>query len=208
MSLNTKGIGPQLKLKLSKKGIKTKKQLLKHIDELPIITQVHLKYKVKDSLTRKIVEELEPKLTGVPTKVVISGSYSRGKKNPGDIDLIFEEIKSYNINDYLEYLNKTFDHIVIFAKGTDKVSLLIKLGKEYVKCDIFITNKKEYYATLLYVTGSQKFNIIMRGVAKKHGYVLNQKGLFYDGKQHNFNSEKKYFEAIGMKYKSPEEREI
>ena len=208
MSLSIKGIGPQLKLKLSKKGIKTKKQLIKHIDELPIITQVHLKYKVKDSLTRKIIEELEPKLTKVSTKVVISGSYSRGKKNPGDIDLIFEENKSYTIDDYLTYLNKTFEHVVVFAKGTDKVSLLIKWGKEYVKCDIFITNKKEYYAMLLYATGSQKFNIIMRGIAKKHGYVLNQKGLFHNGKQHNFNSEKKYFEAIGIEYKTPEEREM
>lgn len=76
------------------------------------------------------------------------------------------------------------------------------------KMDVFQTPKKYKYSMLLYSTGSKKFNIRMRGKAKKMGYLLNQTGLYRrDGKSPLIlTSEKEYFDKLDMEYLTPEQR--
>ncbi len=200
--MDIKGIGSKLEKSLKDQGITTIKQLMKKeiFNTLPIVSQLWLKYKPETKIPRKIIEELEPKLSN---HAIIAGSFLRGKSSSSDIDIVFLPDKNYTIKDYL----KNLPHIII-SEGDDKVSILYKYKTKYIQIDIFITNKKEYYAMLLYVTGSKTFNMIMRGIAKKQGYLLNQKGLFKGNKQYNFDSEEGYFKKLGMKYKTPKERDI
>ena len=65
-------------------------------------------------------------------------------------------------------------------------------------------NKGAYY---LYFTGPKAFNISMRGLAKKKGMLLNEKGLFKGKKCVASETEEEIFEALGLEYMSPEERE-
>jgi hypothetical protein len=79
--------------------------------------------------------------------------------------------------------------------------------KYIYKLDAFRTTPADEIPMLLYSTGSKEHNISMRASAKKQGMLLNQKGLFLDGKLvPDLNSEKDYFDALGLEYKEPCER--
>jgi len=87
-----------------------------------------------------------------------------------------------------------------------------KYGKRVrVKVDIFLAEPHEYIFALLFATGSGAFNVRMRAVAKRKGYLLNQKGIYRRTKSGTLNKisishEKQVFKLLGMKYRSPEER--
>jgi DNA polymerase/3'-5' exonuclease PolX len=64
---------------------------------------------------------------------------------------------------------------------------------------------------LLYATGSKQFNIRMRGIAKRMGYVLNQYGLYKLPINPNstplpVNSEKDFFKILEIPYIPPPNR--
>jgi DNA polymerase/3'-5' exonuclease PolX len=87
-----------------------------------------------------------------------------------------------------------------------KLSNAAKEKKVY-KIDAFRTNTADKIPMLLYSTGSKEFNVMMRGKAKKLGYLLNQKGLFKDGKLvPDLKTELDYFKILDLEYKEPKMR--
>jgi DNA polymerase/3'-5' exonuclease PolX len=113
-----------------------------------------------------------------------------------------------SIDKYLEYLSKKFKEIHVYLHGNDKASLIVRDISKYYKLDVFRVPTKYQHAMLLYSTGSKEFNIQMRAIASKMGYLLNQNGLY---KKNNTNpvkvsSEKDFFTILGMKYVEPEKR--
>lgn len=87
-----------------------------------------------------------------------------------------------------------------------KPSVASKEKKVY-KIDAFRTNTADKIPMLLYSTGSKEFNVMMRGKAKKLGYLLNQKGLFKDGKiVPDLKTELDYFKILDLEYKEPKMR--
>jgi DNA polymerase/3'-5' exonuclease PolX len=69
------------------------------------------------------------------------------------------------------------------------------------------TIESELPYALLFYTGSKKFNIIMRGIAKKKGYLLNEHSLYdINMKPYSAKSEKDIFDKLGMNYHEPSER--
>ena len=60
----------------------------------------------------------------------------------------------------------------------------------------------------LFLTGSQKFNIIVRGEAKRQGYKLNQYGLWQGDERIAGKSEEQIFDALGLKYVRPIDRSV
>ena len=46
----------------------------------------------------------------------------------------------------------------------------------------------------------------MRGIAKKKGYMLNQNGLYKNGKLITINSEKEIYDLLGIPYVKPKDR--
>jgi DNA polymerase/3'-5' exonuclease PolX len=100
-----------------------------------------------------------------------------------------------------------------YSKGKDKMSLIVDMSEllnsenKVYKIDAFRTTKEEQVPMLLYSTGSKEFNVTMRSKAKKLGYLLNQKGLFKNGtKVPDLNTEKAYFDVLGMEYLEPSKR--
>ena len=144
-----------------------------------------------------------------------------------------KKISEYkNIIDKLNESNIKFHEP--FANGNDKIATLIevdliksKLVKEYpefkklfkctssckvnVKIDIFLSNTEDYIFAKMFAIGSGSFNIRMRSVAKKKGYLLNNHGLW---KKTSVNilekmpikTEKEIFDFLNIKYKQPSER--
>lgn len=158
-------------------------------------------------IMKAVVEKIQP---GV---FEIVGSYKRGSKDSGDVDIIittprYDSRMLDKINNVLE---QDPNYVAYITRGHERTTFLYKspfskpTGKVR-QIDILYVKSATFPAALLYFTGSSEFNQMMRGVAKKQGYKLNQNGLFYNGKLVKVASEKDIFDKLGMKYVQPVDR--
>jgi DNA polymerase/3'-5' exonuclease PolX len=223
------GIGNDKANTLIKLGLKYVSQLKmkKWRTYVTDATILWMDHKPLQKIHRKLITMMKPTLINdfIKTilvkkhlvKIQIVGGYLRKKEYCKDIDIMIVS-NTLTIQNYIDYLTSKYK-IVVYSRGINKASLLMcGIYKNYYKVDIFITPTKYQYAMLLYSTGSREFNIKMRKLAKKKGFLLNQKGLFpvsnnsslkvtvESGKPVKINSEKQIFEKLGMKYILPENR--
>lgn len=154
-----------------------------------------------------------------------AGSYRRGKKDSGDIDVLV----TYKGNDakkgegsfglVVEELKRTGYLVDDFAFGEKKYNGVCKLPRHKFnrRIDIMYTEPARFPFALLYFTGSQEFNIAMRNHAL-HGldgksFSLNEYGLKLAGAKkddtisHKFNTEQDIFKFLKIGYVEPTERE-
>ena len=147
----------------------------------------------------------------------IVGSYRRGMTDSGDIDIIItnssDDKKAFN--DFLDAMIRLKLVTHVLSRGAHKSLTIAKLpGMERSRrVDFLYTSPKEYPFAILYFTGSKVFNTLMRQRALDLGYSLNEHGLYkmVSGKkgamiQQDFPTEKSIFDFLGMKYKTPTER--
>lgn len=191
------------------------------------------------SLTRSTVElvakriERVLKLRNLFDKFIVTGSYRRGEEyGIGDVDILIQQTKtkrsiSTPIKKYLKY-KRGPTYVATYVDGPKKFSFLVKvpfsLGKYgantviytpedkfYVHVDIrIIDNAAHFPYALLYFTGSKKFNIHIRNIAKNMNLKLNEYGLYHrDTGEHiekKLSSEKAIMEYLEMKYIEPTNR--
>ena len=77
---------------------------------------------------------------------------------------------------------------------------------EGVQTELYYTNEKEWGADLLAYSSPKGSAIGLRVLAKKKGLHLTQHGLFKGKKRIAGKTEKEIYNALGRKYKKPEER--
>ena len=208
------GIGKSKADKLIQLGLTDIKQLKQKKWESYINTgtKLLLNKKPLTTIPNSLIKSIETKLTSFKlAKTKLVGGFLRKKPFSKDIDVMIIS-DSDIIDDYIKYLENTFSYVKVYIKGSDKASVIIYTPKEqYLKMDIFVSPKKYQYAMLLYATGSKQFNIRMRGIAKRMGYVLNQYGLYKlpiktTSTPLPVNSEKDFFKILEMPYISPHNR--
>lgn len=92
-------------------------------------------------------------------------------------------------------------------------SRITKENAVYIKADIFLTRPDEYVFALLFATGSGKFNVRMRRLAKIRGYLLNQRGLYRRTADKSgilqlvpIKNEHEVFDLLNMRYLLPKDR--
>jgi DNA polymerase (family 10) len=207
------GIGKTKANDLIKNGLKSMEELQqkKWQDQLTDGTKLLMKYKPLRKIPRTTIQKIESRLIGFKGAVTkLVGSYLRHKPYSRDIDIMIVSNKKKILYEYIKYLKDeaNFKTIHIYAQGTEKMSLLVKSGTKYLKIDVFVSTIAQQHAMLLYATGSKNFNIYMRSIARKQGYLLNQMGLFKTGssKSANIKSEKDIFKKLNMDYTEPKNR--
>lgn len=211
------GIGSKKVEELIAEGLTDVKQLKskKWLKKLNLDTQIILEHDPLRYIYIEDIHKIESKLVGFRNDIILVGSYRRNKPVVRDIDILFMHKTKNDIEEYLEYLKKTFSNkIWIYANGEMKISMIIQPNKNNAslkyKADIFITNTDNYYSMLLYSTGSKEHNIKMRSVARRNGYLLNQDGIFDLKTKIKVNksgdNEKKLFEILGMNFVHPTQR--
>ena len=156
-------------------------------------------------------------------KFQIVGSYRRGAKDSGDIDIIFT-----SLNDNKLIFDKFIDKLLHSGDGNGENILLhllsrgptksLTIGKLPLKdaiprrLDFLYTSLNEFPFALLYFTGSKDFNTAMRQHALNLGLTLNEHGFHKINKTKTkeakidatlFTSEKDIFDYLGMVYKEP-----
>lgn len=226
------GIGPvRAKELYEKQGIEKVEDLFDRQDLLNEKQKIGLKYykdfekRIKRTemnkhaqLIKSTVEKVHPDIT-----VEIMGSYRRGAADSGDIDvLVTHKDDPENFSRYFDDVVKRLQEIDYicdtFAKGTKKFNGVCRLKRHkfFRRLDIMYTRKQEWPFALLYFTGDQAFNILMRKWALDKKMSLNEYGLKYtegdrkgelvDATEAGFEDEKSVFEFLGIGYVAPEDR--
>ena len=219
------GIGPKKAKDLVGKGIKSISELREKQGEvLNDIQKIGLKY-YEDILERiprseideynEIFQESFNKVREQDSEYEIVGSYRRGLKTSGDIDVIITSINYQMFSNFLDNLIEKKIIIEVLSRGKTKCLVITKIpnSKYARRVDFLYTTPEEYPFSVLYFTGSKAFNTVMRGHALKMGFSLNEHQLskMVDKKKeekvsHIFKSEKDIFDFLNLKYKEPIER--
>jgi deoxyribonuclease-4 len=144
-------------------------------------------------------------------KFEVVGSYRRGAKTSGDIDILISW-PPFALKRIVAEMESDGAIKKVLAAGKSKAMLVVTGG---IRVDLLAAPKESYAASLLYFTGSRDFNIRMRRHAKSLGMKLNEHGLFIsthyqmsgaEERQIDTPTEKSIFNALGLAYASPRQR--
>jgi DNA polymerase IV len=233
------GVGPSVASKWIAQGHRTLDDIRKKVDLTPN-QRVGLEH-YEDFQTRiprsevaehaRIVQEalrkFDPQL-----QLIVGGSYRRGNAESGDIDCLItkedaeiEHIRNMVMEFAVPFLTKIgFLKVALATSHTrDDGSKwhgasALPNSKVWRRIDLLFVPWNEFGAALIYFTGNDIFNRSIRLLASKHGFRLNQHGVFKDvmrGKQREWitegslvegKSEHKIFEILGVPWRPPEDR--
>jgi len=154
---------------------------------------------------------------GLTMQVV--GSYRRGLQTSGDIDCLVSSTSSVMSETAMK---TTFRGVVerliadgyivgVLARGDAKTLAYATVGTGYARrLDLLLTAPTQYPYAVLYFTGSDLFNIAMRGWALERGYTMNEHGMTPTSPDKPaaplMKSEEDIFAFLGLQYVAPTAR--
>lgn len=145
-----------------------------------------------DRLT-KIVKEFPKYLYPV-------GSFIRKEPNPNDLDMI----STKSLDEVLDFFENYYDVLDIPREGKKIATIIIKIGKERLKLNIWKADKETLPFFKLSYSYPRNFIIGLRRKAKTHGYLLNDNGLFKNKKRvPGIKNEKDIFRFLDVTYRTP-----
>lgn len=163
-----------------------------------------------DAFIKSAIASINPTI-----KVQVVGSFRRGSKSSGDIDVIIST-EDENVLQSIVQRFKDVKYLVDdFAFGPHKYLGVCKLPRHatFRRIDLLYAANNVWPFSLLYFTGSMEFNVALRAEALSQGYTFNEYGIKYTtGKNkgqlvdHKFEEEVDIFKFLGYKYVAPEER--
>ena len=219
------GVGPKKGKELIEQGVLSLEDLREKQDLLNDTQRIGLKYydDIEARIPRDEIDEYNKKLSSIfkdstpeGSSFEIVGSYRRGAKNSGDIDIIITNDKDNKkaFNDFIDRLIKDKILIEVLTRGKTKSMTIAQLpGMRPRRVDFLYTSPAEYAFAILYFTGSKVFNTVQRQRALDLSYSLNEHGLYkmVQGKKGSridgdFPTEKSIFDFLEMKFKEPKDR--
>ncbi|XP_076434932.1 DNA polymerase lambda-like [Babylonia areolata] len=158
------------------------------------------------------------------------GSYRRGKKDCGDVDVLLTHPDGRSekglFGKLIQHLKDTGfltdDLVSVEDDGNQKKYLgVCKLpgeDRKHRRLDIIVVPYEEYACALVYFTGSAHFNRSLRHLCKKMGMSLNEhalrKGVVRKGQEKIYEgtivptpTEESVLAALGVPFRPPEERD-
>jgi DNA polymerase (family 10) len=161
-----------------------------------------------EPLAVKVLSAIEPYCQ----KAEVAGSIRRKKDKVNDIDIVVQPKAQCWIKAIRE-IRRKFEAITE-KQGTKLATLYVpfasKQGEGYLQVDLYRDSKRTWGILLLIRTGSAKHNIYLCNVAIRKGYrlaysqgLLNEKGEVIASK-----TEREVFQALGLDYIQPEDREV
>ena len=227
------GVGPKKAKELVDKGITSIEQLRQNQNLLNDIQRIGLQY-YEDVLKRipraeideykqlldPLFKKMEKNASGLAppfpkVEMEIVGSYRRGAKDSGDIDII---IKAPNEKPFIQMIDELIKQKIIvsvLSRGSSKCLVMAKIPSSPTirRVDFLYAPPEEFPFAILYFTGSKMFNTMMRQHAVNMGLTMNEHGLYtfinkIKGEKvpHIFKTEKDIFDYLNLEYVSPEKR--
>ena len=230
------GAGPTTAEAWLSQGLSTLEDL-KNYGKLTRQQEIGLKYYYEflERMPREEAGKIEEVVKSAALKInpgleaFACGSYRRGKRTCGDVDVIVShpDGKSHEgvMTKLLESLKSSgflTDDLTLSENGDHRKYLgVCKLPGENTKhrrLDIIVVPYNEWACSLLYFTGSDYFNRSMRQLAKNNGMSLSEHSLntgvvrkgsekIFEGTPLPVFSEKDVFDYLGLEYREPYERD-
>ena len=168
----------------------------------------------KDKKNRILLEIAEPLASGLLRQVLsfshvirasIAGSIRRKSETIGDIDLLVTAERRYWKKIIRQFTRLPLVERVI-AYGETRASVVLK--ENGIQADLRVVHDDEYGAAMLYFTGCKEHNILLRTIARKHGWKINEYGVFEvkSGKRLAGDTEEGIYRLFGLPYIPPEKR--
>jgi DNA polymerase/3'-5' exonuclease PolX len=221
--LEIHGIGPSMAYELAADGYRTIEDLKKAVADgkltLNKTQTIGLTYydSIQARIPRVEMVEHEKVLKEVATKAGcpltdIVGSYRRGRPDSGDIDMLLCSTDSKMLDAMVKTLTEGHYIREKLALGAHKFMGICRLGKlPFRRLDILLTPPEEYGYALLYFTGSQRFNILVRQHALTLGYTLNEHRLAPVNSRAKpvplLRTEAEILAFLGVRFVNPQDRE-
>lgn len=132
-----------------------------------------------------------------------AGSLHRLKETVKDLDLVASSTNPQGVIDAFTGFPEVKE---LLAAGATKATVALQCG---INADLRVVNPESYGALLAHLTGSWAHNVRIRELAQKKGLKANEYGIFDEetGKKLAGDSEKGYYQALGLPLIPPELRE-
>jgi len=221
--LKINGVGIKTAEKWYELGYRSVKDLLKKV-RLTHAQEIGIKYlnELNQRIPRQNIDHVNDILQNISKEInkkfkinfqcVIAGSYRRKLDESGDIDCLVYEVNNKLTDKFIDFFIKRLKEIGLITddlgRGESKYSAICIDDEDiHRRIDFeFVRNYNCYPYEILYFTGGQQLNLDMRTLAKDKGMMLNQNGLYKNGKLIPLKDEKDIFKHLGMKYLAPEKR--
>ncbi|MEI7541788.1 MAG: DNA polymerase/3'-5' exonuclease PolX [bacterium] len=151
-------------------------------------------------IAEAIIEELKAKHKII--KIEMAGSIRRMKETVGDIDILVVSTDKSIMDTFCSLK----DVSSVISKGPTKASIYTVYG---IQVDLRLVDIESYGAAVQYFTGCKEHNVLMREIAVKAGFKLNEYGL-YNAKTEKLiagTTEEEVYNELGLQYIPPELRE-
>lgn len=205
------GIGPITAAKYYDAGFRTLEDLwnkgnLNETQKLGILWRLHINKPIERQEMDIINETLKQIFEPYNIKWDMAGSYRRGEPRSGDIDILIQQDNGIGIDEIRQLLE--YYLVDILAAGQTKLMGMFRLSPDYNahRIDIRLIEPESYATALMYFTGSQAFNILMRKRALELGMSLNEYYLTSGNQAIYVETEEDIFNALKVKYIPPELR--
>lgn len=190
-------------------GAKSEEKILRGIELAGRKTDSRTPLGVARPLALSMVQGLEHALPPeVVRRIEVGGSLRRWRETIGDIDLIAVSEEPAAVMAAFQSLPQVVN---VVAAGDTKTSVLLANG---LQVDLRVVEEKHWGAALLYFTGNKEHNVIVRELALRLGWSLNEygmtatgKGQAAEGEQRFFADEAEVYDFLGLQWIPPEMRE-
>lgn len=148
---------------------------------------------------KKIAEKVLERVSPYCSKIEVAGSVRRGKPQVNDIDFVLIPSDPWNLT----------HEIMGLGPSTAAGDKLKRVKFDDVQVDFYYATPETWATLLLIRTGSKESNIRLASLAKKKGWRLaaSGDGLFNEkGQRIAGDSEESIFEALGLLYQEPWQR--
>ena len=129
----------------------------------------------------------------------MTGSYRRQEPSSSDVDVVVESRPDLNMTNLIYLLRSIIPENGKLASGETKyMGVVISDQYNGHRIDIRLVTPEAYPTALMYFTGSQRFNILMRHRAIELGLKLNEYGIFDASGRHlpNIRIRSRYFCSV------------
>ena len=218
------GVGPKMVMKLYKHlGIKTLHDLekaakagkIRGLEGFGEKTEQNILQGIeflKKSQGRFVLGFVMPKIREIENRIkslkgvkqaVVGGSIRRRKETVGDGDILVAVSSPKIAKKVVDYFIHMPEVVYIYSKGETKSSVKLNNGMDF---DLRVVPEESFGAALQYFTGNKDHNIVLRKIAIKKGYKLNEYGLFKGKKMIAGKTEEEVYKALGLQWMEPELR--
>lgn len=121
-----------------------------------------------------IAKNIEKMFNDVGWTFSFAGSFRRGANKLKDLDAVL----MHDGSDYAPLLEAFAEfNPEIIVHGPKVLRVKLPVDQKDLQLDIAFADELIYGSTLLYLTGSKEFNIVLRTIAKNKGWKLSRNGL-------------------------------